>query len=86
MELELEARAPAHAARPPPRSRAGAAAAWVLSFAVPGLGMFTEVPPAQCPSPPRPRWRTTPRCIEAVFGKGKLVKPCGQLGVSKFER
>lgn len=51
MELELEARAPAHAAPAPPQTRAAAALSWVLSFAVPGLGMFTEVP-HPCPPPP----------------------------------
>lgn len=42
MELELEARAPARSATQPPKSWAGRKLAWVLSFAVPGLGMFTE--------------------------------------------
>lgn len=50
MELEMEARAPAQAAARMPRSRAGRGIAWVLSFAVPGLGMFTEVESPPCPA------------------------------------
>lgn len=42
MELEMEAQAPARAAVRQPQSRADRGIAWVLSFAVPGLGMFTE--------------------------------------------
>lgn len=44
MELEMEARAPSGAAfRDAPQSALGRGLAWVASFAVPGLGMFTEV-------------------------------------------
>ncbi len=44
MELEMEARNPSGTAfREAPLSRCGRGLAWVLSFAVPGLGMFTEV-------------------------------------------
>ena len=43
MELEMEARHPSSAAfRQQPQSAIGRHLAWVLSFAVPGLGMFTE--------------------------------------------
>lgn len=43
MELEMEARNPSGAAfRDQPQSDLGRHLAWVLSFAVPGLGMFTE--------------------------------------------
>lgn len=43
MELEMEARAPRNAAyQGLPEGRAAAALAWVASFAVPGLGMFSE--------------------------------------------
>jgi hypothetical protein len=43
MELEMEARNPSGAAfRAPPKSAATRGLAWALSFAVPGLGMFTE--------------------------------------------
>ena len=45
MELEMEARAPSNAAflaAQQPRGRAAAAVAWALSFAIPGMGMFTE--------------------------------------------
>jgi hypothetical protein len=46
MELEMEARNPSSAAfRQPPQSAIGRHLAWVLSFAVPGLGMFTEGAP-----------------------------------------
>ncbi len=45
MELEMEARNPSGAAfQQRPRSAFGRGLAWVASFAVPGLGMFTEVP------------------------------------------
>lgn len=43
MELEMEARNPSGAAfQQQPQSALGRRLAWVLSFAVPGLGMFTE--------------------------------------------
>jgi hypothetical protein len=43
MELEMEARNPSSAAfRQQPQTAVGRRLAWVLSFAVPGLGMFTE--------------------------------------------
>ena len=43
MELEMEARNPSSAAfRQQPQTALGRRLAWVLSFAVPGLGMFTE--------------------------------------------
>ena len=43
MELEMEARAPSNAAfLSPPPGRLAAFGTWVLSFVIPGLGMFTE--------------------------------------------
>lgn len=84
MELEMEARNPSSAAfRQQPQTAVGRRLAWVLSFAVPGLGMFTEGAAAACWSSD---WQpcmsdATAACTPSSTGEACLTWSCCQRSV-----